>query len=117
MKRKPKIDLQSKSAKYFFARQKTKTKKEACDIVGVLPQNARDLEATETYQELTKIYFKDVLLKQITMPQIASELLKNIVQDTDRGAKNQAIKIALDKLEPNGETGNGEDERVFVVIK
>ncbi len=115
-KKKIKIDMKSKAGKYFLALQKGSTKKEAALTVGIDPRNVNKLEDTQMYQAIEKKYFKDELLDQITLTGLAQELLKNIVQDTDRGAKNKAIEIALSKLEPE-KAPKDADEKVLIVIQ
>lgn len=71
------------------------------------------IERSKGFQALM---YKDRLLEEITLKELAQEHVKNIRQDSDRGAKNTAIKMAYDKIEPQGEAGNVE-ERVIVVLK
>lgn len=110
-----KPDLNSTAGKYYKARKTAKTKKEAAEIIGVTPQYISAIEQSKTYQEIVR-YFKDDLLEIIDQKTIAQELKKNIVQDEDRGAKNQAIKIAIERIEPEAKQSN-EDDRVIVILK
>jgi len=116
---KRKINLDSKPAKYFHALRtgRAKTKAEASTLAGYRSENhASRIEQTQTYQELEKVYFKDELLKQTSLVNLAKELLKNVEQDQDRGAKNKAIEIALKKIEPETNTSEEED-RVLVILR
>ncbi len=114
-----KADLKNTNAgKYLTARHKKgMNKSQAAQEIGIDPRNVPQLEKTEVYQALEKKYFKDDLTDVISMRQIAEKLADNIMQDKDKGASNAAIKIALDKLEPDRVSDNAENERVFVIIK
>lgn len=114
MKKKP--DLNTRVGKYFLAKKSGMTKKDASIVAGYAhPNNVPKIEASKQYQEIER-HFKDELLDQITLSNLASELLKNVNQDDDKGAKNKAIEIALSKLEPD-KIIDGEDDRVLVVLK
>lgn len=116
-KRVTKADLKTTAGRYLIARHKGKNKTEASLEVGIDPRNSSHLESSQLYQALEKRYFKDEFQDILSVRELAEELKKNVVQDEDRGAKNVAIKIALEKLEPGQILGNQEEERVFVVIK
>ena len=113
-----KPDLHSKIGKYYLAVQSGETKQEAQHIAGYSSDsNSASIEKSKTFQAI-QVYFKDELLQQSSMKEIASELLKNIRQDTDRSAKNAAIKIALDKAEGNGTQKIDVDaEKVLIVMR
>lgn len=114
---KKKPNLNSKAGKFFIARAQGHNKAEAAAIVGIDPRNVAQLERTQNYQAIEKKYsISEAILKQISLDEIAIELVKNILQDEDRGAKNKAIEIASNKLEPAGVTPNTDADRVFVVI-
>jgi len=110
-------DLNTKQGRYFIAKQKKgMTKKKAAIIAGYADgSNISKIEKSKGYKELEKVFFKDELLKQISLENIATELIKNIEQDSDRGAKNKAIDIALSKLEDKVEEQN--QERVLVILQ
>lgn len=95
-----KPDFTLKSGKLFLAQQKGLKDIDACKVAGIAPKNITNLEATKNYQRCEKS-FKDAILDKTTINNLADELLKNIVQDNDKGAKNNAIKMALDKIEPD----------------
>lgn len=112
--KKIKIDLNTKPARYFLARTTGKNKKESALSAGYADgQHITQIENSVEYSKVTE-FFKDALLGKIQMNDIASELVKNIVQDIDRGAKNKAIEIALGKLEPDRVMEK--EDRVIVVL-
>ncbi len=115
------FDLKNtRTGKYLIAKSKGLPKKESAIIAGfsenTAMHNTDKIENTHLYRALEKKFFKDVISSQITMEEIGNELVKNIKQDVNLGAKNQAIQMALDKLEPE-ESLTDRDERVFVVIR
>ena len=103
--------------KYFTARKQGKNKTEASIVAGYAdPNHTTRIEQTKQYQALQR-YFKDELLTHITVNELAEELAKNIKQDNDRGAKNQAIKIALEKMEPDNKIQEDDSCKVVMVFK
>lgn len=109
--------INTKAGKYLTARYSGNNKTQSAIIAEVNPTNITHLERTEIYQAIEKKFFKDEFSAILTVRQLAEELKKNVVQDEDRGAKNAAIKIALDKLEPSVIVDNQENERVMVILK
>jgi len=88
--------------KYFQKREvEGESQKEALEAGGYNPENNHGtrIEKTEAYSKL-KHKYADILLEKISLDSIADEHTKNIVQDKDRGAKNTAIKMGLDRIEP-----------------
>jgi len=112
------VDMTSQPAKYFLARQEGMNKNEAQIRAGYLTtKNAHRIERTKDYQEV-KEYYKDKLLEKITMEDIAKEQVKVIVQDENLNAKNRAIEMALDKIEPVEKVkGNDDDEITMVILR
>lgn len=108
-------DLNSRTGKYFLARKKGLRQKDAAELLNIHPHYAPRLEKTKAYQALVQTYYKDELLTRVTMGQIAEEHAKNILQDQDKGAKNTAIKMALDKVEPS--EMSREDDKLIVVLR
>lgn len=107
--------MKSKPYKYFIARTKGKNKKQSALEAGYADgQHITQIERGVGFQEV-KEYFKDVLIGKIKVSEIADELVKNIVQDTDRGAKNKAIEIALGKIEP--EKVMEQEDKVIVILQ
>jgi hypothetical protein len=105
-----KPDIDSKIGKYFINRQKGINKRQAQLQAGFPDgQHAHRIENTKTYKAIEKVFYKDALLSKITIHELADEHLKNILQDNDLGAKNKAIQMALEKLEPDKVVSNTED--------
>lgn len=106
----------SKPGKYFLARQTGKNKKESALTAGYADgQHITQIESSLAYNTLTN-YFKDELLAQTNLKELAGELLKNIKQDKDRGAKNKAIEIALSKIEPD-KIQPDDSDKVLVILR
>lgn len=113
--KKPPIDITSRPAKYYLAKKQGANKREALKIAGYGNGNqSSQVEQSKAYKEI-KEYFSDHLLKEISLKDIAKELKKNIVQDNDRGAKNTAIKLALDKIEPEDRIKDNDDDIVVIL--
>lgn len=110
------LNLDTKVGKYFVARTKGMKKGEAALAAGYADvMHTPQIEKSKTFKELEKMYFKDALLMKISMPELAKEMTKVIRQDDDLGAKNTAMKMALDKIEPETRMA-GDDNRVLVVL-
>lgn len=118
-KRKPrvvKVKLNGKPAKYFLNRQKGMNKKDAAVAAGYTDNNNQTkIEQSDTYQAIEK-HYKNALLDKVSLDDIAEEHIKNIKQDKDRGAKNVAIKMALEKIEPEAKRDD-DDDRVMVILR
>ena len=100
-----------------MAKQKGMNKSEASIVAGYSsPTHSTRLETTKAYQAIEKLYYKDELLKQISLEKIAKAHIENITQTTDKGARNKAIEMALSRIEPS-ETSYNDDERVTVILK
>lgn len=112
---KTKVDLDSRPGRYFLARKRGLTKKEARDVAGYGGTHPDRIEASQTYQVIARTY-KDVLLGQMSLDQIASEHIKVIKQDIELHAKNNAIKMAIEKIEPEV-TNSRDDDRLVVILK
>lgn len=95
-----KADFNTVSGKLFLQQQSGKSDSESARAIGITPESVPMLESTSTYKACVSS-FKDALLNITTPSKLANELLKNIEQDADKGAKNNAIKIAMDKIEPD----------------
>lgn len=110
-----KLKLNSKTAKYVLARAKGLNKKAASLEAGYTDsKNTTKIEKSKQY-DVVVAHYKDALLGHLTIDDIAAEHVKNILQDSDRGAKNVAIKMALEKLEP-GSPASDEDDKVLVIL-
>jgi hypothetical protein len=111
-----KPDLESKPGKYFLAKKKGMTKKDAAISAGYADfAHTSIIEKTKTYQAIER-HFKDELLDVISLGTIAKELVKNIKQDKDRGAKNKAIEISLSRIEPDKALTEN-DDKVLVILR
>jgi hypothetical protein len=112
-----KPDLYSKAGRYFLNKKQGLTKKESALRAGYADgQHITEIERSKTYQAIEKHYYKDELLQQITLREIATAHAENIRQDEDKGARNTAIKMAKDYIEPD-EKPDDDDERVMVILK
>lgn len=116
-KKKPEFDNKARIVQYVINRAKGMNKSKAALDAGYADGNHTGLiESRQAYKEIVKTYFKDKLLEQTTLEELGSELLKNVRQDQDRGAKNKAIEIALSKIEPE-EHIEEEDDKVMVILR
>lgn len=98
---KKKADLNTRMGRYLLAKSVAKTKEEAMRIAGYSHQDTpQRIEKTQTYKLLEKTYYKDELLRKMTLEEIADEQIKVIKQDKELSAKNKAIEMALKKIEP-----------------
>ena len=109
-----KPDFRTRGGQLFLAQKRGMRDSEAARFVGITPVNVPNTERTRTYQACQERY-GDVLKEKITLGELADEHLKNIRQDADRGAKNTAIRMAKEYIEP--ETSLRSLEMVSVVIK
>lgn len=115
-----KPDIHTKVGKYFMAVKSGKSKKEAQKIAGYAMDNkSTAIEATDTYKALEK-KFNTSFLAKMTMDEIADALIDNIKQPgqerKDRNAINGAVKIVLDRLEPEGGKTDDSDAKVLIVL-
>jgi len=104
--------------KYFQKREvEGESQKDALKAGGynVEDNHGTRLEKTESYAKLKRKY-ADSLLSKISLDAIADEHIKNISQDKDRGAKNTAIKMAVDRIDPS-EQGEIDTGDVQIIIK
>jgi hypothetical protein len=105
--------------KYALAVHQGKTKKEAQIVAGYKGvQHVTQIERSKTYQAIQSV-FKDEFTAKMKISELADYLIDNIKQEgqdrPDRNARNAAIKIALDKIEPDNRPMESE-EKVLVVI-
>jgi len=109
--------LNTKVGKYFLAVQRGVSKRQAAIDAGYSPTN-RVIERTKPYQALEE-HFKDYFLDKMGMGELAEFLVDNIRQDSeekvDRHARNGAIKIALDRVEPEVHPDD-DDAKVLIVL-
>jgi hypothetical protein len=111
------VDMKSKAAKFFVAhRIEGKNKSQASKVAGITdPRNINKIEVTKTYQTLERKY-AEVLLEKIPIEEVAEAHADNIRQKGDRGARNVAIKMLLDKVEPEALQRDA-DEQVVVILR
>lgn len=108
--------LDNKPGRYFLAKRAGNNKKAAAIVAGYADgQHTALIEKSKTYQEIER-HYKNVLGGHISMDEIAEAHADNIRQDKDRGARNKAIEIALERIEPSG-TPPDEVERVLVILR
>lgn len=122
MKKVTKADLiNTKPGKYIVERHKGKTKKDAAIQAGysnsIATHAPHNIENTVVYKELERKFFKDELIAQTTMEELGQILLRNIKQKDNIAASNQAIQIALNKLEPDENTLDDSSNKVLVVLR
>lgn len=114
---KKKANLNTKVGKYFLLTRKGMAKTKAAVKAGYADgSHISQIESSKTYEVIQKRFYRDVLLEQITLEQLAKEQIKNILQDEDKGAKNKAIEQALKKIEPEDAPKENED-RVMVILR
>jgi len=108
-------DLSSKVGKYILNRSKGMNKKKAAIAAGYADgAHTSMIENTNTFVALKRKY-QDILQSEISLSDIAREHVKNILQDDDKSSKNAAIKMALEKIEPE-DTPEASDENQMIVI-
>lgn len=115
-KKSVKANLATKSGKLWMEVNSGKSPKEAAKVVGIDPKNVGHMMRTEAYQALERSSYKEELIKHITLAQIAEEHMKVMTQDKDLGAKNTAIKMALEKIEPEN-APQQDQEKIIVFLK
>ena len=108
---KKKADPKTKAGQLFLAQQKGLTDKQASELVGISSKNVKKTEETKTYKAFEEKY-SDILQTKITLEEIAEEQVKVIKQEKDKGAKNTAIKMALDKIEPDNNVLKAGDVKI-----
>jgi len=114
----PKIDLNSKAAKYFFGHTKEgKTKTQAMIAAGFgSASNITNVEKTHTYQAL-KAKYADKIEQKISMDEVAEEHKKVILQERDLGAKNKAIQMYMERVDPVESEKGEDDDRMIIVLR
>ena len=89
-----------KAKKYFQAVNRGFPKAEAVVMAGYKPtQNFTAIENTKAMQEVEES-FKKVILKTWSKEDIVNFLKRNAEQDKDKGASNNALKLLMDRIEP-----------------
>jgi len=109
-----KPDLKSKPGKYYMAKKAGKSRIESMKVAGYSTKSNANIEKTGKFQAI-EAYFKDEVVAKMSIGAVADELVKNIKQDKDKGAKNTAIKTYLDKVEPDASATQRDDEVVVLL--
>ena len=66
--------LNSKAGQYIMAKKQGNNKNKSKVIAGYSPKTTtKDIEETKTYQALEEKYYKDELIDQITLKELAEE--------------------------------------------
>lgn len=109
-----KKSIPDKVLKYAQARASGIDKDKSKDIAGYsVNTSAHDVENLETYKVVT---IRDALLGQISIKDITAKHIENIVQDTDKNARNNAIKLAYDRIEPSNAIME-DTEKITITLK
>jgi len=113
-----KLDINKKPVKYALAVRQGKSKTVAKRIAGYAEKTTSyKIEQTQDFKAVVA-HFKDELLAQTTLTEIAEQLKDNIFQPNqdkkDRNASNRAIELALSKIEPEEKTTT--EEKVMVIF-
>jgi len=91
------------------------SKSKAAKAAGITTvENVTNMERTKTYQALEHKYAEH-LEQQIGLGEVAAEHKKNILQDVDKGAKNNAIKLFLDRVEPEQQQKDDDDKMIIIM--
>lgn len=125
MKKQKKADINTKVGKYFMAVRKGKTKKEAQIVAGYKTDtHATTIEKSSEFKAL-QTRFGASLIQKISIDEINDALVDNIKQidpktgvvgRIDRNARNKAIEIAKDFIEPNNGGSSDEGDKVLIVL-
>ena len=115
----PKPPLNTKKGKYFLERAKGKSKKQSALSAGFTPAIANiateRIENTQEYKKI-ELAYADRLQSKISLNEITDEHVKLIKQDTSPATKLEAIKFAIQRIEPENKPQMNEEDRVLVVI-
>lgn len=108
--------MSTKTAKYFVAqRVKGMSKTQAVKVAGISDvRNVSNYENSVTYKALEAKY-KDVMLKHIGFDEVADRHTELIKQDQDKSASLNAIKLFLDRVEPEVQEKNDSDQMIVVL--
>lgn len=109
------LDPNSKIAKYYAARKAGKTFKEA-QLVAGYSGTSNNIERYEGSKAYKLLLVRDSILQKMSLDEITDEHIKMIKQDDDKGAKNTAIKMAYERIEPDNKEPE-QEEKVMVILK
>lgn len=118
-KKKLNLTKESRIVKYAIERKKGFNKTEAQIRAGFpTPTQSHRIENTKTFKAIEGI-FKDSLLSQMSVNEMMEYLVDNIRQNgqerPDRNARNRAIEISKDIIEPK-DTPVHTSEKVVIVM-
>lgn len=100
--------------KYHKARLEGHNKEQSKAIAGYSPNTlTTTIEASDTYK---RVSIGEQIEREITTKEIIAAHADNIRQDKDLGARNAAIKMAYERIEPDNEAPE-QAERVIVILK
>jgi hypothetical protein len=108
-----KPDMNTNAGKLWLAQQKGLKDSEAARSVGITPENVPATEATKTYQAIQERY-ADKIKEAKPMNEVIKEHIKIIEQDADRGAKLNAVKLYIERVEP--ETTQQQAQQINIVL-
>lgn len=106
--------MDSRPAKYYLAKKRGATAREAAVQAGYGNTPSTQIEESKVYQAIER-HYRDEILGKLSLSNLADEHIKVIVQDKDLGAKNKAIEMALNRVEPDTPQAE-ESDRVLVIL-
>jgi len=111
-----KTETYQRAEKYVLAKAQGMSKEDAKRRAQYAPSTSSTaIERTEVYQEAEKS-LKSAILGQITQDELAEYLVRNAKQEENINASNNAIKLAMDRVEPEQREDKGSEE-VLVIMK
>ena len=108
-----KPDFTAKTGRYFLARQRGLNKTEAMKEVGASSKNIANYEKTPNYK-LCEATYAGNLLDEITLREIAQLNVRNAKQEKDIGGSNTAIKMMVDKIEPENQVQQAQQINIVI---
>lgn len=100
--------------KYHKARLSGHNKEESKTIAGFSPRTTTvAIERTEAYKQIS---VGDAIQQHISLNEIAAINAETIRQDDDLAARNSAMKMAYERIEPDNKTPEVA-ERVVIVLR
>lgn len=104
----------SRLIKYHKARLSGKNKEDSKTVAGYSPATTTTtIEKMDSYK---RISLGDQIKEQMSEREIIAAHIENIKQDKDLGARNAAIKMAYERIEPDNAAPE-QAERVIVILK
>jgi hypothetical protein len=109
-----KLLINDRVVKYAKARSEGKTKKASKEIAGYAPTTPS--VKIENSLAMKSLSVRDSLLSHISLQDITKAHAEVINQKGDLGARNTAIKLAYERIEPDT-ISNEETDKITVVLK